>query len=166
MRLQSSCASRRRPPASFGPPSAFSWAAVYRPLPERRVGVLIGEMQEAGLLAKQGRNNAKNAPGDAESKCDTMSQLESIGLDRQQSSRYQREARLPDEEFDALVAECAEQQIELTQTLLLRRGTRAHVCADTPACHTRSSVRALRFYALSTHLPRKNGVYMPENAVA
>ena len=85
---------------------------------ERRVGRLVSEMQESGLLADKGKPNPK---------CTTLVHLEDVGLTRNQSSRYQREAKLPDAGFEALVAECNKESKELTQALIIKKANGAHV---------------------------------------
>ena len=91
---------------------------------ERRVGCLVSEMQEAGVLAKQGGDRVSE-------QSDSVLLCSDLGLTRQQSSRYQREAKLSDEDFEALVAECNQESKELTQASLSKRPT-AHTSGRRP----------------------------------
>ncbi len=87
---------------------------------ERRIGTLITNMQDAGELAERGDMETQRRDG--VSHC-----LEDLGLTRKQSSRHQREASLPEERFEALVQKCVEESLELTQSLILKAATGAHV---------------------------------------
>ncbi len=97
-------------------------AARIKAMAERRIGLLIVEMQEAGELRSQ--NDGR------ENKCTTpvhISTLEDLGLSRNQSSRYQREAALSEDDFEKLVADCNSEGRELTQSLIIKTATGAHV---------------------------------------
>ena len=95
-------------------------AARIKAMAERRVGRLVSEMQEAGTLAKRGGDRVRE-------QTDSVLVCSEIGLTRNKSSRYQREAQLSDEDLDDLVAECNEVGKELTQALIIKRATGAHV---------------------------------------
>jgi hypothetical protein len=83
---------------------------------EREIGKQIRQMQESGELASQGR------PEKGNTQLPFLS-LDDIGITKMQSSRFQREAELSDEEFDSLVEEFREAGRELTQAALVRAST-------------------------------------------
>ena len=97
-------------------------AARIKAMAERRVGSLVSEMQEAGTLAKQGRPT-KNKPVGVTG----LLTVDDLGLNHSQSSRFQREAQLTEEDFEDLGAECNEEAKELTQALIIKKATGAHV---------------------------------------
>ena len=117
-------------------------AARIKAMAERRAGQIIGEMQEVGTLAKQGGDRVSE-------QTDGVLVCSDLGLSNQQSSRYQRESKLSDEDFEALVAECNEEAKELTQALIIKKATGAHVGLNSEMYSARHRART------STALPRK-----------
>jgi ParB family chromosome partitioning protein len=53
--------------------------------------------------------------------------LSDLGIDKMQSSRWQREAKVDDETFEQYLASCREQQREITQSGLLKIANGSHV---------------------------------------
>lgn len=53
--------------------------------------------------------------------------LDDLGIDKMQSSRWQREAKVDDETFEQYLASCREQQREITQAGLLKIANGSHV---------------------------------------
>jgi phage N-6-adenine-methyltransferase len=53
--------------------------------------------------------------------------LDDLGIDKMQSSRWQREAKVPEEQFEAYVESCNESSQELTQAGLLKIANGSHV---------------------------------------
>lgn len=80
---------------------------------ERKAGEMLAEME-----LPDGRP-PKNGDG--------VSPLESLGITKKQSSRWQKEAAVPEEEFTAFVAEVNQKGIELTQAALLKKAAGPHV---------------------------------------
>lgn len=56
--------------------------------------------------------------------------LSDLGIDKMQSSRWQREAAVDDETFEAYLASCREEQREITQAGLLNIAKGCHVSAN------------------------------------
>lgn len=83
---------------------------------ERKAGMLLSEMEM--------NTGSMNHPGG-----DTTSppKLEDLGITKKQSSRWQQEATVSEEEFVAFVAEVNEAEQELTQAALLKKARGAHV---------------------------------------
>lgn len=98
-------------------------AARIKAMAERRVGQLITEMQAAGQLATKGDNqHTEDVTG--------RYKLNDLGVTRMQSSRFQAEAKLAEPAFEQLVEECNREGKELTQALIIRKATGAHVAAN------------------------------------
>ena len=57
--------------------------------------------------------------------------LEEMGINKNQSSRWQREATVSDEVFESHIADCSKQQHELTQAGLLKLAGAGHVSQST-----------------------------------
>ena len=93
-------------------------AAVVRAMAERRAGKLLAGMEK--------HNGARGVGKKVESHGATPL-LSDIGINKTQSARWQREASLSEPKFKRLVAECDEQGRELTQALILKTATGAHV---------------------------------------
>ncbi len=74
---------------------------------ERKIGGMLSDMDDKGSHG----GNRKSS--------DTMS-LESLGIDKKQSSRWQLASSLPEDEYDSLVIRSVENGTELTQSLVLR----------------------------------------------
>jgi phage N-6-adenine-methyltransferase len=53
--------------------------------------------------------------------------LDDLGIDKMQSSRWQREAKVPEDQFEAYVESCNESSQELTQAGLLKIANGSHV---------------------------------------
>jgi len=68
-------------------------ACIIRLRAERKCGLLIRERQASGDLASQGKNKLHVVSDD-------MSTLEDVGLSRDQSSKFQKLADIPEEEFE------------------------------------------------------------------
>ena len=83
---------------------------------ERKAGKLLREMEEAGQR-QSGRGDHK-----AESHR-VIPQLKDLGVTPKQSSRWQREAALPDDAFESYVAETRAKGEELTTAAVLRQAT-------------------------------------------
>jgi hypothetical protein len=77
---------------------------------ERRAGALIPQIQ----LSKGGRPGKKN-------RSQVATSLEDLGINKSQSSRWQDEARLPDEEYQQYVVACRTAGREPTSQGLLKR---------------------------------------------
>ena len=95
---------------------AQNYAAEIKLLAERKAGELLAAME----MNKGGR---PSSTGDMMS----LVTLEDLGVDKKQSSRWQKEAAVPDEDFAALVQECNDNGQELTQAALLKRANGPHV---------------------------------------
>ena len=81
---------------------------------------LSAERKAGELLAGMEKHN-----GDPRSHDGTR--LSALGINKNQSSRWQLEAEVPEDRFLQLVHECQEDQLELTQSKLLKLANGAHV---------------------------------------
>ncbi len=97
-------------------------AARIKGMAERCAGKLVKEMQDSGRLCTQ----KTGRPSMSDSASDILT-FEDVGITHQQSSRFQREAMLSDEDFDRLCNECNTEGRELTQSLIIKTATGAHV---------------------------------------
>jgi len=85
---------------------------------ERRAGEMLAELD----LVERRRRNVRPTSHDA-----TSEKLEDYGINRDQSSRWQREAKVSEEDFEKLVGKSNAEQLELTQAALLRLAGAGHV---------------------------------------
>lgn len=76
---------------------------------ERQLGSMLPE------VVKRGGDRAKSH---------NVTLLSDLGIERMQSSRFQRMAQLPDEEFEAWIASCRESGEEMTQAAALKLADR------------------------------------------
>lgn len=88
---------------------------------ERKAGEMLAVMEKAK------GNQYTKVLGDTMS----PSTLESIGITKKQSSRWQKEAGVDEAKFESYVAECREEKKELTQSGLLSLAGAGHVSAAT-----------------------------------
>ena len=103
-------------------------AAEIRLRAERRVGEMLAAMELHG--------------GDRKSKSqDVTLKLDSIGITKMQSSRWQTEAKLDEDEFDEIVRECIEEKKELTQSLILGKAKAKKEAKDKPKSKKASGVK-------------------------
>jgi hypothetical protein len=86
-------------------------AAAFKLRAERRAGEML-----ASLNLRGGRRTPKSHAG-------TL-RLEDFGISRNQSSRWQREAAVPESEFEAYLKEAETEEREVTAAELLRRAKR------------------------------------------
>ena len=93
---------------------AQNQAARIKAMAERRIGELVREMQADGTLEKRGGDKKSN------SQAASLIRIADLGIDHSQSSRFQRQAGLSQEQFDLLVTECNAAGTELTQALIIR----------------------------------------------
>lgn len=84
---------------------------------ERRIGKFLIERQKH----KGGQPSKKNRLHDE------TSTLKDLGLDKNQSHRYQKEASVPEKQFERHVAETKENDLELTSTSILNLADKPHV---------------------------------------
>lgn len=95
-------------------------AAEIKLMAERKAGELLREMEKMdGGDAAKARSHDATEVGPVS--------LADIGITKSQSSRWQREASLPEEDFIALVAECNAKGEELTQAAVLKAASPTHV---------------------------------------
>ncbi len=85
---------------------------------------LRAERKAGELLAGMEKHNGDPRLHDA-------TRLEELGINKTQSSRWQREASVPDEAFEKHIAECHEKGFELTQSGLLKLAGAGHVAQAT-----------------------------------
>ena len=86
--------------------SAQNYAAEIKLLAERKAGALLAAME----MNKGGQGTGNNV----------LPVLEDLGVSKMQSSRWQKEATVSDEDFSAIVGKCLEDEVELTQALVLK----------------------------------------------
>lgn len=84
---------------------------------ERELGKLIQKLQADGELASK-ENNLRNHRSDTQS----VRTLSDVGITHKQSSRWQFMAALPDENFEAHIAEAKENGWELTTAAIVAHG--------------------------------------------
>jgi hypothetical protein len=82
---------------------------------ERKAGEMLANMENA----KTGPKELRNTP--------LHNSLNELGIERMQSSRWQREASVPEERFEEYLALCREERREVTQAGLLKVLSGAHV---------------------------------------
>jgi phage N-6-adenine-methyltransferase len=88
---------------------------------ERRAGQLLKEMEKnKGASAAKTRSQVGTA---------SPPSLLEIGITKNQSSRWQKESEVSEEKFEQFVAECNEQEKEVTQSGLLSIAGAGHVSA-------------------------------------
>ena len=90
---------------------------------ERRAGQLLKEMEKKppGPEPKDRSHHATDLPPS----------LSDIGITKSQSSRWQKESEVSEEKFEQFVAECNDQEKEVTQSGLLSLAGAGHVSAAT-----------------------------------
>lgn len=104
-------------------------AAEIRLRAERRAGEMLAAMEKAKPPGKKiGDNVSPNS-------------LESIGITKKQSSRWQMEAKLDEDEFEEIVNECAEEKKELTQSLVLAKAKAKKESKEKPGSKKASGVK-------------------------
>lgn len=101
---------------------AQNGAARIKLLAERRAGELIREMQNDGRLASQSTGRPVGEVSQP-----AILKLDDVGLTADQSSRFQRVAKLSSDELEELAEECNREGRELTQALAIKTATGAHV---------------------------------------
>jgi hypothetical protein len=102
--------------------AAQNYAALIKLKAERKAGELLGLMKANGELSQGGR------PSETSPIVGDVSTLADIGINANQSSRWQEIAeRYTDDDLEARAAEAVDQAIELTQAALLREVKGAHV---------------------------------------
>ena len=82
---------------------------------ERMVGRMLTEAAEQGKRSKGGRPPKTGNGGQL-----VLDTLDDLGIKKNDSSKWQKMARLSDEDFDELFQECQHNSDELTQALILR----------------------------------------------
>lgn len=85
---------------------------------ERKAGEMLAGIDNA----KPGRKELGNSV--------LPNSLEGLGIDKMQSSRWQREAAVDEETFESYLASCREEQREITQAGLLNIAKGCHVSAN------------------------------------
>lgn len=90
---------------------------------ERRAGELLAAMEkrDGGHAMKARSQDATEVPPS----------LDDLGINKTQSSRWQKEAEVPEDKFEEYVNECQEQKKEVTQSGLLAIAGAGHVSAST-----------------------------------
>lgn len=82
---------------------------------ERKAGEMLSRMENAKTGPKElGNTTLPNS-------------LDDLGIDKMQSSRWQREAKVPEEEFEAYIESCCYEGKEVTQAGLLKIANGSHV---------------------------------------
>lgn len=91
---------------------------------ERKAGELLREMAANGQRDGRGGDKKSNSHHGSliSREC-----LESLGINYNQSSRWQREALIPEDSFEGFIAKCNEDGLELTQSAVLRLAGAGHV---------------------------------------
>lgn len=85
---------------------------------ERKAGEMLAEMDDS-----RGRNQHTKEDGNTA----LPSSLDDLGIDKMQSSRWQREAKVSEEEFEAYIESCCYEGKEITQAGLLKIANGSHV---------------------------------------
>lgn len=96
---------------------AQNFAAEIKLRAERKAGALLAEMEMQGPGEYQRSHDATVGPPS----------LSDIGINKTQSSRWQKEAGVTEQEFDAHVAKCNTERVELTQASVLSLAGAGHV---------------------------------------
>lgn len=90
------------------------WATEIKVRAERRCGELLRDSAKNGARAKKGKPSEMSKPAT----------LSDIGLTRDQSSRYQQLAAMPEKHFEATVATAKETVGQVTSAFMLRAARR------------------------------------------
>lgn len=98
-------------------------AAEIRLRAERRAGEMLRDMDKA----KNGKSTATS--------------LVALGISHNQSSRWQTEAKLNEDEFDQIVNDCMEEKRELTQSLILSKAKSKRELKPKPRSKEASGVK-------------------------
>lgn len=96
--------------------SAANMAAEIKLRAERKAGEMLAAMEKQGPGQYQRSHDVTVAPS-----------LDDLGIDKMQSSRWQREAKVPEEKFAEYIATCQEANQEVTQAGLLKIANGSHV---------------------------------------
>jgi phage N-6-adenine-methyltransferase len=89
---------------------------------------LRAERKAGEMLAAMEKNAGAATPGTRSQDVTALPpSLSDLGIDKMQSSRWQREAKVDDETFEQYLASCREQQREITQSGLLKIANGSHV---------------------------------------
>ena len=94
------------------------WATEIKVRAERKAGELLGQMKDRGELTQHGGDRK------SESRSDTTN-LNSIGVSADQSSRWQSLASMSDEHFEAAVATAKDTAGQVTTAFMLREAAKA-----------------------------------------
>lgn len=94
------------------------WATEIKVRAERKAGELLGQMKDRGELTPHGGDRK------SESRSDTTN-LNSIGVSADQSSRWQSLASMSDEHFEAAVATAKDTAGQVTTAFMLREAAKA-----------------------------------------
>lgn len=85
---------------------------------------LMNDASELKLIAERRAGELLEARGEMRGKPSKLSQRETIshlGIDRNESSRWQAEATIPEKQFQGYIKECRQENEEITQAGLLRK---------------------------------------------
>lgn len=122
--------------AQLGLESQNKCAAI-KLLAERMAGKMLKEMADSGERAKSGKESH-------------LATLSTMGINNDQSSRWQKEATVPDEAFEEFIEDCHKSGKEVTQAGLLKLAGAAHVSQNsgdnewyTPAPYIEAARKAM-----------------------
>jgi ParB family chromosome partitioning protein len=101
---------------------AANMAAEIKLRAERKAGEMLAAMEK-----KPAGRPSENRSHDV---TDLPPSLEDLGIEKMQSFRWQREAKVSDEDFNAYIASCVELRQEITQAGLLNIAKGCHVSAN------------------------------------
>lgn len=91
--------------------------------------IKLNAERKAGKMLKA-MEKQKNQHGKSAGTTMGPASLEDLGISKNQSSRWQAEAKVPDVKFNAYLEDCKENKKEVTQAGLLKIATGAHVAAN------------------------------------
>lgn len=97
---------------------AQNTAAEIKVRAERRAGELIAQGQEEGTIANAGGDRKSNKSKSH----DGILILNDLGITANESSRWQAEAAVPDDEFEGYIKSCQETETEITSKEVEKRG--------------------------------------------
>src|SRR5262249_55354773 len=90
------------------------WVAEIRLRAKRRAGELLAEMKETGERAGRGGDHTGNVTRD------DIATLPELGVTRNESSKWQKLAAIPEADFDATIADAMDNHVTTTTAEVLR----------------------------------------------
>lgn len=98
----------------------IAWATEIKIRAERKCGQILAEMKANGERATRGGDGTNQHGGNVVSRDNSSPTLPSLGISRDQSSRWQKLADMPEEHFETAVSTAKEHAGQVTTAHMLR----------------------------------------------